>query len=220
MADSRIETLLENWAGADNEILPPISNVERILQNILGVEGVDIEPIQSRNEALLLQILEQGGGSGGGGGLDFEAGIWTPEEDTECETINFTKTHDTLPALICIQDANGDFNTQGRSYWYQYIVMWSVYSGEPVYKSDNVATKPLYGFGQYVYSTNVSDPTLFGTVSVDISYPATNMAANTKYYPRYWMTESGFNVGQNETGTYWRAGRKYSWIAVWPPAAE
>ena len=69
MADSRIEALLENWAGADNEILPPISNNERILQNILGIEGVDIEPIQSRVEALLLQILEQGGGSGGDGTL-------------------------------------------------------------------------------------------------------------------------------------------------------
>lgn len=59
MAESRIEALLENWLGADNEILPPESNIERILQNILGVEGVEILPIQSRNEALLLQILKK-----------------------------------------------------------------------------------------------------------------------------------------------------------------
>ena len=58
MADSRIEALLENWLGADNEILPPVSNNERILQNILGIEGVEILPIQSRIEYLLLQILK------------------------------------------------------------------------------------------------------------------------------------------------------------------
>ena len=60
MADSRIETLLEVWLGeADpEEILPPVSNNERILQNILGIEGVEILPIQSRIEYLLLKVLE------------------------------------------------------------------------------------------------------------------------------------------------------------------
>lgn len=60
MADSRIETLLEVWIGEGNpdEILPPVSNNERILQNILGIEGVEILPIQSRIEFLLLKVLE------------------------------------------------------------------------------------------------------------------------------------------------------------------
>lgn len=60
MADSRIETLLEVWLGEGNpdEILPPVSNNERILQNILGIEGVEILPIQSRIEFLLLKVLE------------------------------------------------------------------------------------------------------------------------------------------------------------------
>lgn len=65
MADSRIESLLENWLGANNEVLPPVSNIERILQNIIGIPDVEILPIQSRNEALLLQILEEGAGAGG-----------------------------------------------------------------------------------------------------------------------------------------------------------
>lgn len=71
MADSKIENLLENWLGADNEILPPVSNNERILQNILGVEGVEIGPIQSRIEQLLLDILENGSGGGSGGGSSY-----------------------------------------------------------------------------------------------------------------------------------------------------
>lgn len=60
MADSRIETLLEVWLGEGDpdEILPPVSNNERILQNILGIEGVEILPIQSRIEFLLLKVLE------------------------------------------------------------------------------------------------------------------------------------------------------------------
>ena len=60
MADSRIETLLEVWLGDEDpdKILPPVSNNERILQNILGIEGVEILPIQSRIEFLLLKVLE------------------------------------------------------------------------------------------------------------------------------------------------------------------
>lgn len=60
MADSRIETLLDVWLGEGNpdEILPPVSNNERILLNILGIEGVEILPIQSRIEFLLLKVLE------------------------------------------------------------------------------------------------------------------------------------------------------------------
>ncbi len=66
---SRVEQLLEAWANGDEiELWAPQSNIERILMNILGATGIEINPIQSRNEALLLQILENGGGSGGGGG--------------------------------------------------------------------------------------------------------------------------------------------------------
>lgn len=71
---SRVELLLEAWAGGEQiELWEPQSNIERILMNILGATGVDINPIQSRNEALLLEILENGGGSGGGGSSDFSA---------------------------------------------------------------------------------------------------------------------------------------------------
>ncbi len=69
---SRVEQLLEAWAGGEQiELWAPQSNIERILMNILGATGVDINPIQSRNEALLLEILENGGGSGGGGSSDI-----------------------------------------------------------------------------------------------------------------------------------------------------
>jgi hypothetical protein len=57
---SRNEALLQNILGEQNEIQAPISNIEKILLNILGYDGVDIDPIQSRNEALLLEILESG----------------------------------------------------------------------------------------------------------------------------------------------------------------
>lgn len=47
----------------------PQSRNEAILQNILGANNVLGEP-QSRIEALLMQILDQGGGGGGGGAVD------------------------------------------------------------------------------------------------------------------------------------------------------
>ena len=68
---------------AENEelFLPPMSNNERILMNILGMEGVDIEPPQSRIEKLLLAILEQG--SMGGGGSTTLAGLNDVDIDDE-----------------------------------------------------------------------------------------------------------------------------------------
>ena len=57
--ESRIEELLMAWLGKGNTIDPPMSNNERILQNIIGIPDVEIQPIQSRVEALLLMILEK-----------------------------------------------------------------------------------------------------------------------------------------------------------------
>lgn len=216
MADSRIEALLENWAGADNEILPPISNNERILQNILGIEGVDIEPIQSRVEALLLQILEQGGSGGSGGsGIDFEAGVWEPEEDVAFTWINYAKTHDTLPIFVCCQDATGDFINQSNSYLYECIYLFSNFSGEPVYQD---ASSKIYGcVSRRMLGSNVG----LQESKNDLYSPATDMETSNYRYPRFWMNETSFKVGNDiVTNVYWRAGRTYKWIAVWPPAAE
>lgn len=219
MADSRIETLLKNWAGEDNPILPPISNNERILQNILGVEGVEILPIQSRNEALLLQILEQGGGSGGGSvsGLDFEAGIFIPEEDVSCTWINFSKTHDSLPMYICIQDANGDWVNEGNSYLFQDLCLYPAFSGQPIYTTGESNTK--YGITHNQELSSNGGSVL--SASTELTWPLNNDNDSTRFYARYWTTESKFKIGQDAVTTlFWRAGRTYKWIAVWPPAAE
>lgn len=58
---SRVEALLQDLLGADNQFGAPQSRIEAILQNMLGANNVLAEP-ESRNEELLLQILEQGGG--------------------------------------------------------------------------------------------------------------------------------------------------------------
>lgn len=63
MGNSRNENLLENMLGGQNELKPPVSNNEKILLNILGETGVEIDPLQSPIENLLLQLLEQGGSS-------------------------------------------------------------------------------------------------------------------------------------------------------------
>lgn len=63
MGNSRNEDLLENMLGDQNELKPPVSNNEKILLNILGETGVEIDPPRSPIEKLLLQWLEQGGGS-------------------------------------------------------------------------------------------------------------------------------------------------------------
>ena len=48
MPESRIEAILENILGADNEILPPMSRNEVLLIQIMDeLEGVPNEPITS-----------------------------------------------------------------------------------------------------------------------------------------------------------------------------
>lgn len=42
MADTRIEAILENILGADNEILPPMSRNEVLLIQIMGMLQEDI----------------------------------------------------------------------------------------------------------------------------------------------------------------------------------
>jgi uncharacterized spore protein YtfJ len=56
------------------------SRNENILENMLGAENVIGDP-QSRNEALLIQLLEKGGGGSGGAvvSVDQEALVITNE---------------------------------------------------------------------------------------------------------------------------------------------
>lgn len=63
MADSRVESALENILGADNVLPNPMSRIEEQLHLILG-EDVPLTGGNSRIEKLLNQIIEQGGASG------------------------------------------------------------------------------------------------------------------------------------------------------------
>lgn len=70
----------------------PQSRNEAILQNILGAENVLGEP-QSRIEALLMQILEQGGGGGAVDSVNGQTGtVVLDAEDVGAQTPFMTDT--------------------------------------------------------------------------------------------------------------------------------
>ena len=76
---SRNEAILQNILGAENELESPKSRIEAILQAILNHSAEIPEPYsappQSRNEALLVEIWQNGGG---GGGLPIDPDSLTP----------------------------------------------------------------------------------------------------------------------------------------------
>lgn len=211
MADSRIETLLENWAGADNEILPPISNVERILQNILGVEGVDIEPIQSRNEALLLQILEQGGGSGGGSGdLETETGTFTLDANNARPTVSFKKTHDLPPSIIVMIKKSDVANVNNENVAFMFIDIYRLLGVGYPYINSTIAY--AMAMCPAVYSGSIVNYSNF------ILHNSDDTSAETYQYSRFWADTTAFypsSYTSSANSRTWKKDIEYQWMAIW-----
>lgn len=63
---SREEALLQNILGAHNELGIPQSRIEKIWQYALGIDGIVLDPPQSRIEVLAIQVAELVRNGGGG----------------------------------------------------------------------------------------------------------------------------------------------------------
>lgn len=87
---SETEKSLRNKLGANYPLRKPQSRIEKIYHKWLG-EDIELDPVGSVEEALLIEIMNQGGG--GGGGVKMDIFEWTgmdvtgpyitlPEHDT------------------------------------------------------------------------------------------------------------------------------------------
>ena len=150
----------------------------------------------------------------GGGGLEYESGTWTPTSDIANYTVQFSKTHSSLPIFAAIYDETGDYSSTNNSMagWF-YFDFYQLF-GEAVYPS---SSSHYYGYARRQYrTTNASSFTSSGS---DITYPYTNTGTSSASYPRYWVSESGLEANSGSTTRYWEAGRTYKWIAVWKPTS-
>ena len=147
---------------------------------------------------------------GGGGGLVYEAGTWTPSEDTATPSIAFTNTHTEAPIYVLITDATGTYyDTSSSSFTWEYADYWKAFGAVINPSSSGV----LYGnVFQRMRTNNTSSLT---TTNTTLTHNSDDPDSSSSSYPRYWVTETGFNP--IISSRYWRTGRTYKWIAIWKP---
>lgn len=149
---------------------------------------------------------------GGGGGLEYETGTWTPTEDIARPTINFTKTHTSMPLFVSIEDNTDTYDATSDTNYVFCYECWDVYHNK-IWASES---SYLYGKVTWNYRASNASAIISGA-GINLTYPSTNSASSNNQYPRYWVTETEFKPYTNSTTRYWRAGRTYKWIAVWAP---
>lgn len=142
-------------------------------------------------------VISEGGGSSD---LEYETGLFEPDEDIYGHWINFANTHATPPMYISFADTDIstiDVNTPNTavSWSYVYLSNWADYPD-----GFNRA-----GVTQSVYTLNDA---ISGT-QAGMEDPTPNFATNEKFSP----------YGANATKVF-RAGRSYKWIAIWTPTTN
>lgn len=146
-----------------------------------------------------------GGGSPSVSGLEYEEDIYEPSADINQPTINFSKTHDTLPILIMMEDISETPQSVDSSNLFFTITNWySCFNKTP----DILATYTYYARQQYAYTNNS------GTSFTATGYNINSLNSASSSGMGFWLTTSAF-MPRGGTNTYWRAGRTYKWIAVW-----
>ena len=142
-------------------------------------------------------VLPPTGGGTPSGGLEYETGIWTPTEDVVSEWISFSNNHSEYPILLMIEDT--DISTlTGDSWTVCCINLWENYYGEAgIYRG--LAVRRYVSNGTHGGGT-------------------TNLTSDSNV--SYFFNDNGqFRPNGASTGSYWRAGRTYKWIAVWAPTS-
>lgn len=148
-------------------------------------------------------------------GLTYETGTFTPTSDVATYNIAFSKTYATLPFLTLVLPALDAYDSTLNSAASAYYLNWDTLLGVAVHQS---STTIYYGASNYRYRGTNATSTSSGTST--INYPDSNTGSNTTSYPRFWATESGMKAYSGTTSAYFRSGKTYRWIAVWPPSVQ
>lgn len=146
-------------------------------------------------------------------GLTYEEGIYTPSSDTARPTITYSNSHSGWPLYIAMADTSGDAPTSSG-----YNSFWSItYFENPFTHIVPNSSSTRYGVISYQYYSG-SSPNFTTTQGVyNITSSADSGANSSTSNAGYWLTSTGFIPGSGSSSRYWKAGRQYKWIAVWPP---
>ena len=152
-----------------------------------------------------------GGGTPTVGGLEYETGSWTPGVDIARGQINFSGTHSVPPMYVALSDSTGTaISTTSTNVCCAFVDFYRLTGSA----TDMGASGPRYGLATYTYrssGTNTSQAVNAITTTSDSD------SASSVYHSKYWVTSTSFYPYSNSDSRYWKAGRTYKWIAVWPP---
>ena len=158
------------------------------------------------------QGVKTAGTASGGGGLEYEKGTWTPATDTSTQVISFAKTHTGLPFFMCVELASGEYDGELNSGLVLAYENWQTLFGVPIYTSQSSVN---CGYVRYVYrGTNATGVSTGGQT---ISALDTDTSQSQASKPRYWVRNDEFTAYTGNDSVYWRSGKTYNWVAVWPP---
>lgn len=146
------------------------------------------------------------------GGLEYEMGVFEPEEDVVRPTITFANTHAIAPFYVLISDSTGTYYTTSDSSYAMIFSDFGQINGGTVEGSGGLTR---YGDLRSFYrGTSLEGLTVVNNVFYT---PSTDSRDSSTSYMRYWVTETCFYPYTNNSSRYWRAGRTYKWLAIWAP---
>lgn len=150
-----------------------------------------------------------------GGGLEYEEGTFVPTEDVAKPIISFANTHNEPPMFAMMIDASTTPTMETYTQYSFIYADWYRFSGTgfPYRNTSDLR----YGF--YRDDCRTSSTTSTTNSSSLFEYNSDQIGGNNdSTYPNYYVTNTEFKPSPSaSTNRYWRAGRTYKWIAVWPP---
>lgn len=146
--------------------------------------------------------------SGGGGGLEYETGTWTPTASTPRGQVLFQNQHTSAPSIILMASLGGSWSNNYLTSFY-YIDYYKLF-GDGITTSSSGIAYAMASATRY-YGSGLQD-----VMGLYIPNSSDSTEDSTQDYPRYYATETMFCpcYGSN-TSNKFRAGRTYSWIAIW-----
>ena len=152
------------------------------------------------------------------GGLEYEAGTWTPSEDTMHGEILFQRQHEKAPffAIVFRDDYSGE-KIPGTIGVEIIVSFYDLYGEGVIYQRGSQID---YGYNtEYYYGSTQTN-----VVATTPLYknPEDTSVEPDRFNVRFYLNNEkimpyGNQPGQQQYWDYFRAGIRYKWIAVWAP---
>lgn len=133
-------------------------------------------------------------------GLHYETGTWTPSSNTATTAISFSNAHTKAPFFAVVFDSGNYSSTTKSDVLFAYF-NWGAFTGSTMAPASNGGTR---NYGGYRFTYRETSTSSFSTSNGDVT--ASSYSG---------ITSTGLAISPSSS-RYWRSGRSYKWIAVFP----